>query len=253
MKLHYFDLLSPAPVAIPNACSVISPKLKDICSIGFSAYQYYLSLLFMDMKAYFSLTGYGEAYENLSDTELAQLDLFDLLTAGENTRQLLTSALRFFIPEDIMYAKEKNCFLVCNADGSRAGTISGKNYALVCDVIRQRNHFKSAVQEDLTNIKNKKALEIAKKLKQGRAQKNAAAKPDDDMELGNIISAVAGKSQTLNLLNIWDLTVFQLWDSFFRLSSNNLYAIQSMSVAAWGDKDKHFDAASWFRRINHEP
>ncbi len=73
------------------------------------------------------------------------------------------------------------------------------------------------------------------------------------MELGNIISAVAGKSQTLNLLNIWDLTVFQLWDSFFRLSSNNLYAIQSMSVAAWGDKDKHFDAASWFRRINHEP
>ncbi len=120
-------------------------------------------------------------------------------------------------------------------------------------MIRQRNHFKSAVQEDLTNIKNKKALEIAKKLKQGRAQKNAAAKPDDDMELGNIISAVAGKSQTLNLLNIWDLTVFQLWDSFFRLSSNNLYAIQSMSVAAWGDKDKHFDAASWFRRINHEP
>ncbi len=209
-------------MAIPNACSVISPKLKDICSIGFSAYQYYLSLLFMDMKAYFSLTGYGEAYENLSGTELAQLDLFDLLTAGENTRQLLTSALRFFIPEDIMYAKEKNCFLVCNADGSRAGTISGKNYALVCDVIRQRNHFKSAVQEDLTNIKNKKAL-------------------------------VAGKSQTLNLLNIWDLTVFQLWDSFFRLSSNNLYAIQSMSVAAWGDKDKHFDAASWFRRINHEP
>lgn len=253
MKLNYFDLLSPAPVAIPNACSVVSPRLKDISSIGFAAYQYYLSLLFMDMKAYFSLNGWEDAYEKLSGTELAQLDLFDLLTAEENRRQLLMSALRFFIPENLTYAKEKNCFLVHNADGSRRGTISGENYALICDVIRQRNHFKSAVQEDLTKIKSKKALEIARKLKQGRAQKNAAARPDDNMELGNIISAVAGKSQTLNLLNIWDLTVFQLWDTFFRLSSNNLYAIQSMSVAAWGDKNNHFDAASWFKRINHEP
>lgn len=253
MKLNYFDLLSPAPVAIPNACSVISPRLKEIASIGFAAYQHYLSLLFMDMKTYFNLAGYGEAYAKLSGTELAQLSLFDLLTAVESTRQLVTSALRFFIPETITYAAKENCFHVCNADGGRTGTISGENYALVCDVIRQRNYFKSAVQEDFTKVKSKKALEIAKKLQQGRAQKNAIVKPDGDMELGNIISAVAGKSQSLNLLNIWDLTVFQLWDAFFRLSSNNLYAIQSMSVAAWGDKDKHFDAASWFKRINHEP
>lgn len=239
-------------MAIPNACSVISPKLKDICSIGFAAYQYYLSLLFMDLKTYFDLTGCTKVYETLPDTELAQLSLFDLLTAEENTRQLLASALRFFIPENVTYAGEKNGFLVCSTDGSRVGTISGENYSLVCDVIRQRNHFKSAVQEDLTKMKSKKALEIAKKLAQGRARKNTTVKPDGDMELGNIISAVAGQSQSLNLLNIWDLTVFQLWDSFFRLSHNNLYAIQAMSVAAWGDKDKHFDAASWFKRINHE-
>ena len=70
------------------------------------------------------------------------------------------------------------------------------------------------------------------------------------MELANIISAVANKSQNLNILNIWDLTVFQLWDCFSRLTNNSIYDIQSMSVAAWGDKDKHFDVTSWFKRID---
>ena len=53
----------------------------------------------------------------------------------------------------------------------------------------------------------------------------------------------------LNPLNIWDITVYQLWDTFYRLCSNNILAIQSMSVAAWGDKEKQFDASGWFQRM----
>ena len=51
-------------------------------------------------------------------------------------------------------------------------------------------------------------------------------------------------------MNIWDLTIFQLWDCFSRLSNNSIYDIQSMSVAAWGDKDNHFDPTAWFQTIN---
>lgn len=252
MKLSYFDLLSPDPVVIPNTCSVISPKLREIASIGFAAYQYYLSLLFMNVKAYFNLTGCAGEYEKLTDTELAQINLFGLLTANEKMALLLQSALQFFIQEKVVYVKKDNCFLICDEAERRIGMIFEENYDLVCDVIRQRNHFKSAMQEDLSKVKSKKALEIVKKLQQGRNRKEASGKPDDNMELGNIISAVANKSQSLNILNIWDLTVFQLWDCFFRLSNNSIYAIQSMSVAAWGDKDKRFDAAAWFKKINQE-
>ena len=70
------------------------------------------------------------------------------------------------------------------------------------------------------------------------------------MELGNIISAVANKSHSLNILNIWDLTVFQVWDCFSRLSNNSIYDIQSMSVAAWGNKDNAFDISAWFKRMD---
>lgn len=90
-----------------------------------------------------------------------------------------------------------------------------------------------------------------KKLQKGRDEKAKHTKADKNMELGNIISAVANKSQSLNILNIWDLTVYQVWDCFQRLSNNNIYNIQSMSVAAWGNKDNQFDAASWFKRTDN--
>ena len=70
------------------------------------------------------------------------------------------------------------------------------------------------------------------------------------MELGNIISAVANKSPSLNILNIWDLTIYQIWDCFSRISNNSIYDIQSMSVAAWGDNDNRFDASAWFKRVD---
>ena len=87
-------------------------------------------------------------------------------------------------------------------------------------------------------------------LTQELIEKAKQTKSDENLELGNIISAVANKSQSLNILNIWDLTVFQVWDCFSRLSNNSIYAIQSMSVAAWGNKDNSFDAAAWFKRID---
>ena len=89
-----------------------------------------------------------------------------------------------------------------------------------------------------------------KKLQKGRAEKAKATKTDKNMELGNIISAVANKSHSLNILNIWNITIFQLWDSFSRQTNNNIYDINSMNVAAWGNKDNHFDANAWFKRID---
>ena len=108
-------------------------------------------------------------------------------------------------------------------------------------MICQRNSINTRQNEDLSKVKSKKALAIMEKLNKGRAEKNKLNKADKNMELGNIISAVANKSQSLNILNIWDLTIFQLWDCFARLNNNTLYDIQSISVATWGNKDNYFD------------
>lgn len=249
MKPNYFTLLSPDPISIPNVCSVLSPRLRDISAIGYDTYQYYLSILVMDVRTYFAMLGQQEAYDLLTDEEKARWNIFDCLLSTQQTRILLQDILNFFLRENVIYSPGKHGFLV-QAEEKDIGTVNAENYPAICDLICMRNCIRSQSETDLSQVKSKKALEIIQKLKKGRAEKSRLTKADKNMELGNIISAVAGKSHSLNLINIWDLTIFQLWDCFSRLSHNTIYAIQSMSVAAWGNKDNYFDAAAWFHRID---
>lgn len=249
MKLNYFDLLSPDPIYIQNVGGIISPKLKDISSIGINTYQYYLNIILMDVKTYFTIINQIEQYELLTEEEKKNLSIWELLTSNKETINLLNNILNFFIKEDVKYSFEYNMFFIYK-DLKVIGSISKEVYPQVCNLICQRNNIKSNKEEDLSKIKSKKALEIMKKLQKGRIEKAKHTKADENMELGNIISAVANKSQSLNILNIWELTVYQLWDCFSRLFNNSIYEIQSMSVAAWGNKDNYFDATAWFKRID---
>lgn len=107
MKLSYFELLSPEPVSIPEIGGILSPKLRDISLLGYPAYQNYLAVLLMDTAEYFTMAGYSEQYRSLSEEEKAQIDLFGLLTANEQTLALLQDMLNFlsakmsYIPRSI--------------------------------------------------------------------------------------------------------------------------------------------------------
>ena len=234
MKLHYFDLLSPNPIQIPGVGGIISPKLRDIAAIGYDAYQYYLAILQIDTST------------PPSDTDS---NLFDVFMQSNSYPNLLQTILNFFIEEEVLYSESNRAFLV-QKDNVVTGAITKDNYASICEIIFRRNYIRSNQEPEISKAKNNKALEIMKKLQKGRSQKAKHTKANEDMELGNIISAVANKSHSLNMINIWDLTVYQLWDCFSRLSNNSIYNIQSMSVAAWGDKDNHFDSTAWFKRID---
>ena len=249
MKLDYLDLLSPEPVRIENVGGILSPKLRDVASIGYDAYHFYLELLLMDLEKYFSMTGHAKDYGRLSDEEKSNLDMFDFWTANGQSASLLEKVLNFFIEEEVVYSEQNRCFLIQNENGD-VGAITRDSYPQVRDVICQRVCIRPGQEDDFSRIKNKKALEIAKKLQKGRSQKKKQEKADKNMDLGNIISAVANRSPSLNILNIWDLTVYQLWDCFSRISNNNIYDIQASAVAAWGNKDNHFDAAAWFKGID---
>ncbi len=248
VKLSYFELLSKDPIYLPNAGGILSPTLKEISALGIHTYHYYLTVLLMDLKTCFSILGLKDEFELYPEEDRSKLSIFDLLLINASLCTLLTDILNFFIKEDVIYSPEQKCFFIQQGN-EISGRITKENYPQICDVICQRNNIKSNLSKDPSEVKSKKASEILKKLQKGRAKKAGQTKADENLELGNIISAVAGKSHSLNLLNIWNLTIFQLWDCFARLSNNSIYDIQSMSVAAWGNKDNYFDATAWFKRI----
>ena len=202
-----------------------------------------------------------DEYEKLTDDEKLNLCVYDLLLEDINSALLLQTVLNFFIKEDVEYSPEYKAFavkgnvMVKEQDKmvekyATIGVISKENYQDVVDVICQRNNIKTKDTGDPAKVKNKKALAILQKIKKGAEKMANTAKVDENMELGNIISAVANRSQSLNIVNIWDLTVFQLWDCFARLTNNTVYDINAASVSAWGDKDKKFDFNGWFKKLN---
>ena len=93
MKLDYLDLLSPKPVHMENVGGILSPKLRDVASIGYDAYQFYLELLLMDLEKSLSMLGHKEDFDRLSDEEKTDLDMFDLWTANGQSANLLEKVL----------------------------------------------------------------------------------------------------------------------------------------------------------------
>ena len=259
LEFSYFQLLASAPIYIPKVGGILSPTLQDVADIGGdTVYQYYLNILLVDAEQLFSMANKSDDYNSMSDEERFALNVFDIFVGDDRLISLLETSLNFFIKEDVLFSKEYGVFevktnvVIKSNDGNEdkyttIGLIDRENFADVVSVICKRNNIKTKELHDVKKVKSKKALAILEKLKKGREAKTVKA--DKDMDLGNIISAVANKSQSLNIVNIWDLTIYQLWDCFARVNNNNAYDINAASVSAWGDKDKKFDFGGWYRRL----
>lgn len=72
----------------------------------------------------------------------------------------------------------------------------------------------------------------------------------DEIELPNLISSIAVKSNSLNFINIWNLTVYQLYEQFKKEQTNVYFDIQKMSVAAYGNKENTFKGNEWYKNEN---
>lgn len=251
MKLEYFDLLSPEPIYFNNIGGIKSPTLREICKITYPVYQMYLSVFVMTPKIYFETIKQEDIFERLSDEQKHSLNIFDLIIMNNNMRSLLESALNFFLVYVPKCDQQNNLIYLYSDEKSYdpVGVISSETWNSVCDLILQRNYIKSK-KEDLSKIKSKKALAIMKKLQAGREKKEKNNKSKKNTDIGNIISSVANKSLSLNIINIWDITIYQLWDSFYRNCNNNVYNIQSMSAAVYGNETKQFDINSWFKKLD---
>ena len=98
-----------------------------------------------------------------------------------------------------------------------------------------------------SEFKNKLAQKMFEKMLQAKKKQNKKKRVDKNLTLPNIISSVSSKHNTLNIINIWDLTVFQLLDSFNRISNDCAYDISALRVAVWGDEKKTFDSSLWHK------
>ena len=273
MKLDYATLISPYPFYLERIGGIKSPTLKEIWSpdMTYQNYQMCLTLLLMTPQNYCEQIDKTKLnwYQSLSEKRKQQLNMMDIIAMNKSLQQSYSKMFNFFFvenvfwdntnqvffltKENIFYDEDNQSFYSYNDKGKQIqtndyGIIHRNIFVDLCDIILQRcGIVRSDADTDTSKVKSKRALEILKKLQKGRENISKNDKSDKDINLPNLITSVAVKSNSINFTNIWDLTVFQLYEQFKKEQTNVYFDIQKMSVAAYGNEKKTFQGNEWYK------
>lgn len=255
MKLDYATLISPYPLFLKNIGHVKCPTLREIWNpnITYQSYQAFISLLAMTSQNYHEVVNLSNSswYKILSNEEKENITVFDIIIEESEIQQKFYDVFNFFFVENIIWDSHNNIYITyMDLDENKkiipTGFIYKKNFSELCDIILQKcGIIRNDSDIDISKIKNKRALEIFKKIQ--KARKQISVKHDKDLELPNIIAKVAVKAKSINYLNIWDLTVFQLQEQFNQECQNVMFDINSISVAAYGNEKNTFKGNEWYK------
>lgn len=238
MTLSKYDLISPSSYNMAGVGHVKAIRLCDIDALPdkYETYTLYTTILNCDGDALFEMLG-ADKIEGLS--------VFDILVSNETLLGQTFLVLDFFFDEDIAYIRDQKKFILSKMDNI-VGEIDRDNFAEVASVILQRCAISSGEKENKPIFKNARAKQVWEKMYAKGAETPKDFADRKKYDIGNIISHLASRGSGLNILNIWNMTIYNVYDQFMILRTAEAHNISSMSVAVWGDKDKKFDVDSWF-------
>lgn len=253
MELDYGTQLSPLPITL-SIGKLIKPTLKKIADITFDKFGNYETFLKMTPEFFYTkiLQNGQTVWDSLDDSQKESLTLYNIILSEQELKDIYTEIFNFFFEEKVVF--QDNLFVLFDANAKDVsednihGVISENNIPQVLYIIQQMCCIADK-KENTKEVKfsSKLAEELYKKMEKARKEQEKRKKADINLTLPNIISSVSNRHPTINPINIWDLTVFQLIDSFNRMQMNAAYDIDSTRVSVWGDEKKTFNAALWYK------
>lgn len=132
--------------------------------------------------------------------------------------------------------------------------LNQENFSEFQSIIRLINFSEEEEDDEIVtdNLEMKKKFEEArKKLKLAKAKakaEQAAKNKGKGIELPDIISSLCAYGMGYTLFNVWDLTIYQLYDQFKRLQLKEDYETGTQMLLA-GVDSKKVDLQYWIKKI----
>lgn len=260
MRLGYDAQISPYPISL-SIGSLRKPTLREIfdTSSGMSFEKFCYYELFLDITPYTFYTKFkgdeGVAYWNsLEEDEQSKMNMYDVLLNDEQLKNVYLEIFNFFFVETVIFQEDLFILLRDNvkeqiAPANIRGVIHAGIFDSVLNILQQICCMDDETPEEDLKFKNETAKKLYEKMQKAKKKQKSGKKSNINLSIPNIISAVSAKHQSLNYSNIWDLTIFQLIDTFDRLQVNAMYDIEARRVSIWGDEKKTFNEELWYK--NH--
>ncbi|MDR2277372.1 MAG: hypothetical protein LBE23_05895 [Vagococcus sp.] len=211
MKLDYFDLIDNSPFYVEGIGNLKPPKLKDIKNIKYKTYQLYLSFIVVTYEQYVAM-------EKNIDTSLYK-SFYELIINNRSLIDIYLEVFSFFISDSIIFNTENNSFIIfkINEEDDNdeqfkiLGVINGENFDYTRLCLAQLNHL-SLDEIKPATYKNDRARKIAEKLEKKLLENKSA---DEGLDLPHTISKYCAiNTSGINLLNVYEMSVFQLYEQF---------------------------------------
>ena len=250
MKFNYEDLISGDSIPVTGVGHIRSPllsELKPTQGIGAWRYNLYLNVLIWDKEELINFMRLSTGRKLKAFDKAEKLTAFDVVTLLDSPRKLLQDAMAFFMDENIIWDNDKKYFVTSIKDTNQTiGVINRDNFEDVRDMMLQVNYINLGQKAKPQKFASKKAKELWEKAQQ-YLKNGAKKKADKRLQLGNIISKLSCVSTGYTLLNIYNLTVFQLYDQFFQYGYLRAMDLNEMAFSNHGGKN--FDIQAWLKPI----
>lgn len=222
MLFDYFDMLSGEPIYVQEVGHIRSPQLRELCpksGIGYRVYNLYLNFLSWDKE---QLLKYDQLMQFRGATRLNRecFNAFDVATLLPYTRELYRGVLSFFMVEDLLWDDDHRTFRAVVSDDStnQVGEINRNNFDDVRNLMLQFNFIGLDKDDSPSAHSTDAARDLWEKSQRFLKEQAKSSTKEDKPEyhLGNVISKVCAIHPSYNLLNVYNLTIFQLYDAFFQ-------------------------------------
>ena len=254
MKIPQISLLSPNPIIIQEVGTLKSPVLNEIYSSdirNLSLYSLATHVLFGSKQDIIELgknMGENNTYHKLIEPDIEITSKFNLIINSVDLREALCEALALFFCNKIVFSPENKCFLVLSVIDDKAsivGSINDDNYLFVEDLLKQLLHCESEYSDNELKYSSDKAKELWDKVSQAEEKEKADVNARD-YEIGKIVSKLCVCGIGYTVKNIYDLTVYQLYDQFSAYMQNRISQLSENAYAHNGGED--FDVNGWLRK-----
>ena len=238
------------PIFLDDICAIYPAKLGEIIDEGYSNFQKYLSIL----------TAEKPSVKDTDDNELQKLlveltDFQYLLMMTQidiEINQLVKSAFRFFIREEIVFSLEPAQIIIGPIEEKHLLT-EEKFYDL--QRILKRMYFIEQEGEEIIinpddppNVRSLKEQMRRNREKVRRAKAKQAEREKNDLKFSDLIGSICLDNCGLNMENIWNITYYAFHDQLKRMGWRDQFNINNQAALA-GAKLKKSQLKHWMRSI----
>ena len=251
-SIDSLTLISGIDVPIPEiGVNIHQPTIREIAFIGEKSFYEAAQTIIIQKEDFINGLENITQEDKIALSQMSNFEIFlKLVEANPLSNTKVQMLLSLLFPDFNSSIEERFIFLV-NPKEHKNILINDSNFEILQEVISTILCLQSGNTKEEFNPQGDRAREIAEKIKRGRerAARLKGEKRQQSRFLSKYISGLGIGTNTLNIHNVLDLTLYQLLN---QLERYGLYTQYNISIQAKMAGAKDVEDVDWLKDIENK-